>query len=212
MTRKGYISATREWLGDNDMVVGCIETRIHYLFSPGCEPKLYGPTPHPGDDPEIELDFVQLEAGENRWSRIERNSPAAEFLGPDGEDWYDWAEGYLVGRNIYDTYCSSELGTDATFRAMADYAEQFFAARALLQAPPTVEAEGVKVRVAVVVNGSGKFRAFQSPDPADDDENFADLISYMDDRGPYACVILTHTLVVPTIPTIPARVETAGAA
>jgi hypothetical protein len=94
MTRKGYINAAREWLGENDMVVGSVELRIHYIFYPGCAQTYW----QPREEDTAELDFVQIKRhrdGKPVWARLERNQPATEPGGVDGEDWYCWAEDYL---------------------------------------------------------------------------------------------------------------------
>lgn len=97
---KGHFLATREWTDHMDNVIGCVELRIHFSFSPDCEAQTFGPAERccPGQPDEIEFDFVEREVadffGRNpQWVRIQPGMDHAAMI--DGDGMIEWAEKYL---------------------------------------------------------------------------------------------------------------------
>ncbi len=87
MARKGYILATHEIEHtDTGGIISSTDLRIHYLYSPGSPDVPYlrnGDPGYPGWGPEIELDFVEHEAG-GKWERV-----------PVDDGLWLWADSYL---------------------------------------------------------------------------------------------------------------------
>jgi hypothetical protein len=98
MTTKTYIQTTREWTDAEDNVIDSMAVRIHFIYRSGSAPILYGDAPHPGDDPEIEFDYIQRQnsgtlsevlSGKSKpWVRIEASD--------DRRGMIPWAEDYLA--------------------------------------------------------------------------------------------------------------------
>jgi len=87
---------TREWLGENDAVIGSAELRIHYTYRPATadhyDPSIGGPGGWtPGDADEVEIIKVEWECygkDKPRWQRIEGKDPTGADL---HEEYAEWA-------------------------------------------------------------------------------------------------------------------------
>lgn len=86
-TMKGYVATCRSHEDSNGTVTAEWELRVHYIYHPGSPAQLYGDAPHPGDDPLVEFDFVEVEDwkdGRSVWVRS------------TDPDMIDWAEDWLA--------------------------------------------------------------------------------------------------------------------
>jgi hypothetical protein len=111
MSQRGYIVATREWTDANDTVMGSVELRVHYLFTPGSEATRIDPA----CDDLIEFDFVEREKFENGkmvWRRVDASD--------DDLDLVEWAGEYLAEHldHVFDDV-SAEADAAEEYRADA---------------------------------------------------------------------------------------------
>tara|TARA_R110000868_G_scaffold86015_1_gene241492 strand:+ start:789 stop:1148 length:360 start_codon:yes stop_codon:yes gene_type:complete len=100
---------TREWLGEDDAVIGCVELRVIYTYRRGSPAVMYlrnGDPGYPEESPEIEIVRVEQESltsGKSIWL-------------PASEDNAEWAIEYFEAR-------TDEVLAEAEESRRADYAD-----------------------------------------------------------------------------------------